>query len=170
MFSIRTKVNKALPVSQHHGTPLVTFPACELAGVISGDVYGPKVTPVDIPTIGIEENHLTIGRERPLLNFTVARGEQTRGSTFRGKRIEMLPAVFLGSDQQTVAGCPANHTASGVARHVRVRTLTRATAVPNFARAATRRVRHPNRPSLRLIMLHKVDNRPAPRLRRPPEL
>src|SRR5260370_25109129 len=158
MFRMRTKENKALPCSQHHGTPLVTFPACELAGVISGDVYGPKVTPVDIPTIGIEENHLTIGRERPLLNFTVARGEQTRGSTFRGKRIEMLPAVFLGSDQQTVARCPANHTASGVARHVRVRTLRRSTAVPNFPRAATRRVRHPNRPWMRLIRLKKRAN------------
>src|SRR5260370_22779313 len=100
MFSIRTKVNKALPVSQHHGTPLVTFPACELAGVISGDVYGPKVTPVDIPTIGIEDNHLTIGRERPLLNFTVAPGEQTPSSTFPGQRIALRPAVFPASDQQ----------------------------------------------------------------------
>src|SRR5260370_17399913 len=95
MFSIRTKVNKALPVSQHHGTPLVAFPVCELTGVISGDVYGPKVTPVDIPTIGIEEYGFSIRSNRPLLNVTVARGEHPPGSASPGKRVQMLPPVFL---------------------------------------------------------------------------
>src|ERR1700756_2065465 len=159
MRGVRAEVNDCLSIAQHHGAPLVAFPACELAGVISGDVYGPKVTPVDVATIGIEENRFSIRRERPLLNFAAARRKQARGSAFSGKRIEMLPAVVLGSDQQTAVGCPANNTAASVASHVRVRPLRRATAVPNFARAARRRVRHPNRPRVRLIGLKKIANR-----------
>src|SRR5260370_34550701 len=123
---------------------------------------------INVATVRIEQYSSAIGAEGPLFDFTAARGKQARRAPFSRKRIEMLPAVFFGGNEQMIVTGPAKLYAAGVACHVRIGTFRRRAAVPNFPRGPGRDLRDPNRPGMRLIRLKKVACGRIAGLGRPP--
>src|SRR5882672_1121555 len=122
---------------------------------------------VNVATVRIEENRFLVWRERPLLDFAVARCEQLRSSTVGGKRVQMLPAVLFRSDHQLIAGGPIDDAAAGIARHIGVGSLRCGTAMPDFFCRACRRVGGPDRPRMRLVRHDEISLRCVSRFRRP---
>src|SRR5260370_36161039 len=88
--------------------------------------------PIDIATIRIEQNGLLVESERPLLHFAIAWSKQLRCAAFGGERIEMLPAVFLRSDYQSVVRSPIDDASPCFFGHMWKRSLRRRAAVPYF--------------------------------------
>src|SRR5229473_4970302 len=121
-----------LTFTEHYRAPFNSITARPLFGTIPGELDAPKMPTIDVVTIRIEENCFLVRRQRPLFDFAVARSEQLRFSTVRGKRVQMLPAVFFRSDHQLIASGPIDDAAAGIARHVGVGSLRRGTAMPDF--------------------------------------
>src|SRR5260370_14381312 len=98
-----------------------------------------------------------VGRsECPLLQFVIAWSEQLRSPTISGKRVQMLPAVFLRGDHQLIVRNPVDYAAARVARHGWIRTLRRRAAVPDFAGLRRDRVRHPDCPRMRFVRRNEI--------------
>ena len=58
-----------------------------LRGMCADHVDSPEVTPVYVAAIRIEKDHKAVGRERPLLDFAVARSEKVDWATI-GQQFE----------------------------------------------------------------------------------
>src|SRR5216684_7136414 len=125
MRRIGSQIGERLPITEHYRAPFNSIAARPLFGTIPAELDAPHVPAVDVITIRIEENRFFVRRERPLLHFAIARGEQLRFSAVRGKRVQVLPAVFFRNDYQLIAGGPMDYAASGIASHVRVGSLRR---------------------------------------------
>src|SRR5260370_35234647 len=99
----------------------------------------------------MKEHRAFVRRERPLLYLTVSRGKKLRHTSAAGQRIQMLPAVFFGSDDELIADGPIDYTTSSLLRHVWKRSLRRRAAVPYFFGRSGGGVRDPYGPRMRLI-------------------
>src|SRR5260370_4311666 len=106
---------------------------------------------VYISAVGIEQDGLLVWREGPLIHFAITWRKKFRRPSSRGQRIQMLPAVFFGSDYKLIVGGPIDDAASGFLRHFWKRSLRRRTAAPNFFGGSLRGVCHPDGPGVRLI-------------------
>src|SRR5712691_2607054 len=111
---------------------------------------------VDVAAIRIEKDRALVRSERPLLDFAIAWCQQLQGSAISGKRIQMLPAVFLRGDHQLIVGGPVDYAAARVARHGWIRTRRRRAAVPNFAGLRRGRVRRPDGPRMRFVRRNEI--------------
>src|SRR6266567_2971608 len=115
--------------------------------------------PLDVAAIRIEKDRALVRSEWPLLHFAIAWCHQLRGSAISGKRVQMLPAVFLRGDHQLIVRDPVDYAAARVARHGRIRTLRRRAAVPDFAGLGRDRVRHPDGPRMRFVGRNEISLR-----------
>src|SRR5260370_21573305 len=124
--------------------------------------------PIDIATIRIEQNGLLVESERPLLHFAMAWSKQLRCAAFGGERIEMLPAVFLRSDYQSVVRSPIDDASPCFFGHVWKRSLRRRAAVPYFLCRSRGGIGDPDDPWMRLIRRDEESLRCVSRLGPPP--
>src|SRR5260370_37784161 len=121
------------------------------------------MTAVNITAIGIEENRLLIGAERPLLDFAVSRREKFWRAARRRNCVKMLPAILLAGKNNAILRCPMNHAATGIVRHVGERILQLRSAVPDLFRVRRFRVGHEDCPGMRAIRLNEISLRSVAR-------
>src|SRR5260370_17349429 len=106
---------------------------------------------VYISAVGIEQDGLLGWREGPLIRFAITWRKKFRRTSSRGQRIQMLPAVFFGTDYKLIVGVPIDDAASAFLRHFWKRSLPPRTATPNSFRRSLRRTSHPPSPPVRAL-------------------
>src|SRR5260370_27239879 len=113
--------------------------------------HTPKMASVNVVTIRVKKNRFLVRRERPLFHFAISWREQLRRSSLGGECVKVLPAVFFGSDDELIVGCPIEHAAARIIRHVRKRALRCSGAVPDFFRRSSEGFGHPDRPPINFV-------------------
>src|SRR5712692_1657253 len=169
MGRVGSQIAKCLTVTKTYGAPFKTLATRPLSGRISRYADIPQVAAIHIATIRIKEDCALVGRERPLFYFATSGGKELRRTSCRGQGIQMLPAVFLGSDDQLIVGGPIDHASAGVFRHIWKRSLRRCAAVPNFFRRGSSGVCHPNGPRMRSVRSNEDAPGRVSRLRGTPD-
>src|SRR3989454_7836664 len=145
------QTGERLPVTEHYRAPFNSVFARPLFGTIPVELYAPQMPAINVVAIRIEENCFLVRRERPLFYFTTSRGKKLRRTSGGGQDIQMLPAVFLGSDDKLIAGGPIDYAAAGILRHVWERSLRRHAAMPYFFSRPYSRLCYPDGPRMRFV-------------------
>src|SRR5712692_1153709 len=151
MSRVGSQIAECLTVTKNYGAPFKPLATRPLSGRISRYAHIPQVAAIHIATIRIKEDRALVGRERPLFYFATSGGKEIRRSSGGGQGIQMLPTVFLGSDDELIAGGPIDYAAAGILRHVRKRSLRRHAAVPYFLGRRCGGFCHPDSPRMRFV-------------------
>src|SRR5262249_40151326 len=166
MASVGSDVGKSLAIAERDGIPLDAIAASDLLWRSARKACLPKMTAIDIATIGVEEDGFAVWRERPLLDFAVARREELRRRAgLRIHRVEMLPAVLLAGDDEPIRRGPVERAATCAVRHRGEGLVGLVATLPDFARGAVACIRDPHRPRMRPVRFEKESCRSVALLR-----
>src|SRR5712692_3017785 len=168
MGRVGSQIAECLTVTKNYGAPFKPLATRPLNGRISRYTDIPQVAAIHIATIRIKEDCALVGRERPLFYLATSGGKELRRTSCSGQGIQMLPAVFFGSDDELIAGGPIDYATAGILRHVRKRSLRRHAAVPNFFSRFRGSVRDPYGPRMRFVRSNEEALGSVSRLRLPP--
>src|SRR5260370_33663413 len=100
MSRVGGQIGECLTVAKHDGAPFKPLATRPLNGSICGYADIPQVAAIHITTISLKEHRAFVRRERSLLYLTVSRGKKLTHTSAAGQRIQRLPAVVFGSDDQ----------------------------------------------------------------------